>query len=227
MKILLVEDDQKLGVSIQKGLIEEGFNTEWITDGVEARERVFQEQWDIIILDVMLPGINGIQLCEMIRFKKNKTPIIMLSALGETDDKITALDKGADDYIVKPFHFKELVSRINALHRRFHQNHEEPNEILTCDTLTVDKSKNKIYRGSVSIQLSSKEYQLLCCLLEEKNKVVSRIRILESVWHTNKDTYTNIIDVYISYLRNKIDLPNEKKLIKTIKGRGYMITDSE
>ncbi|UII25540.1 response regulator transcription factor [Fulvivirga maritima] len=227
MKILLVEDDQKLGVSIQKGLIEEGFNTEWITDGVEARDRVFQEQWDMIILDVMLPGVNGIQLCEMIRFKKNKTPIIMLSALGETDDKITALDKGADDYIVKPFHFKELISRINALHRRFHQSHHEPNEILSCDNLQVDKSKNKIYRGNKLIQLSSKEYQLLCCLLEEKNKVVSRIRILESVWHTNQDTYTNIIDVYISYLRNKIDLPNEKKLIKTIKGRGYMITDSE
>ncbi len=227
MKILLVEDDQHLGASLSKGLLEEGFTTTWIKDGVEARELIFQQQWDLIIMDVMLPGLNGIQLCEMIRFKHIQTPVLMLSALGEADDKVVALDKGADDYMTKPFHFKELISRINALYRRSQNIQQTTSEILTCDTLVVDKAKNKITRGVTDVQLSAKEYLLLCCLLEEKDKVVSRTRILESVWNTNQDTYTNIIDVYISYLRNKIDLPNEKKLIKTIKGRGYMITDSE
>lgn len=227
MKILLVEDDQHLGGSLSKGLIEEGFLTTWIKDGIAARNLIFQQQWDVIVMDVMLPDINGIQLCEMIRFKNIPTPILMLSALGEPDDKVIALDKGADDYMTKPFHFKELISRINALYRRFNNINQPISEILSCDTLTVDKAKNKITRGNVDIQLSSKEYNLLCCLLENKENVVSRMRILENVWQTNLDTYTNIIDVYISYLRNKIDLPNEKKLIKTIKGRGYMISESE
>ncbi|SFU75401.1 DNA-binding response regulator, OmpR family, contains REC and winged-helix (wHTH) domain [Pustulibacterium marinum] len=227
MHILLIEDDAHLGASLSKGLLEEGFTTTWIKDGVVARELIFRHQWDIIIMDVMLPGLNGIQLCEMIRFKHIQTPVLMLSALGEADDKVAALDKGADDYMTKPFHFKELISRINALYRRSQNIQQTTSEILTCDTLVVDKAKNKITRGLTDVQLSAKEFFLLCCLLEEKDKVVSRTRILESVWNTNQDTYTNIIDVYISYLRNKIDLPNEKKLIKTIKGRGYMISDTE
>lgn len=227
MNILLVEDDKNLGSSLNKGLTEEGYTVNWIKNGTDARDFVIKSHWDLIIMDVMLPGLNGIQLCELIRFKQIKTPILMLSALGEVDDKIEALDKGADDYMSKPFHFKELISRINALHRRFNQNLPSESEILTCDTLTVDKTKHKITRSGINIQLSSKEFMLLCCLLENKDTVVTRIRILEHVWNTNQDTYTNIIDVYISYLRNKIDLPNELKIIKTIKGRGYMITDTE
>lgn len=227
MDILLIEDDINIGNSLTKGLTEEGFSTTWVKNGLDARDVIFNEKWDVIIMDIMLPGLTGIQLCEMVRFKKISTPILMLSALDEVDDKINALDKGADDYLSKPFNFKELISRINALHRRFHQKMPSESEILSCDTLLVNKTKNKITRSGVDIQLSSKEYMLLCCLLDEKDKVVSRTRILEQVWHTNLDTYTNIIDVYISYLRNKIDLPNEKKIIKTIKGRGYMITDSE
>lgn len=226
MKVLLVEDDIKLGTSIEKGLNEEGISTYRVTTGVAARDQIFNHNYDVIIMDVMLPDLNGIQLCEMVRFKNIATPILMLSALEQTEDKVLALDKGADDYMVKPFHFKELLSRINALHRRAYHTNIEQNEVLQCDTLTVHTAQNKITRSEVQIQLSSKEYKLLCCLLEEKNKVVSRTRILETVWDTQHDTYTNIIDVYISYLRNKIDLPNEKKIIKTVKGRGYMISDS-
>ena len=227
MKILLVEDDQNLGSSLNKGLLEEGYTVTWIKNGTDARDYVIKSHWDVIIMDVMLPGLNGIQLCEMIRFKQIRTPILMLSALDEADDKIEALDKGADDYMSKPFNFKELISRINALQRRSGLNLSSESEILTCDTLIVDKTKHKITRNAINIQLSSKEFALLCCLLEDKGKVVTRTRILEHVWNTNQDTYTNIIDVYISYLRNKIDLPNELKIIKTIKGRGYMITDAE
>lgn len=225
MKILLVEDNKRLRESLNKGLIEEGFMVQTEEDGFVARDLIFNKTWDLFIFDIMLPGLNGIELCELIRYKKIITPIIILSALGEPDDKIKALDKGADDYIVKPFHFKELISRIKALNRRT-TNYQQPiEENLFCLNLTLNYKANKVERNGKIIDLSQKEFLLLKTLLEHKNEVVTRQTILQNVWKTQQYTYTNVIDVYISYLRNKIDTKNETKLIHTIKGRGYMISD--
>ncbi len=226
MKILLVEDNKHLGESLCKGLLEEGFSVRLEQDGFKARDVIFQEDWDLFIFDIMLPGLSGIELCELIRFKKIITPIIILSALGEPEDKIKALDKGADDYLVKPFHFQELISRINALNRRTNNYQQQLQEDLFCDNLKLNYKAHKVERNGIIIELSQKEFLLLKTLLEHKNEVVSRQTILQNVWKTQQDTYTNVIDVYISYLRSKIDTEGETKLIHTVKGRGYMIAEN-
>jgi|SRR5690625_4891996 len=225
MKLLIVEDDKHLGQSLEKGLTEEGF---WVTverDGFEARDLILREAWDLFVFDLMLPGLTGIQLCELLRFKNIKTPVLMLSALSETEDKVKALDIGADDYMTKPFHFRELVSRIRALDRRNNQYTPTGNAILSCADLSLDFAKNRVERSGTRIELSSKEFKLLQTLLEDKYQVVHRSKILQKVWNTGQETYTNVIDVYISYLRNKVDVGYKQKLIHTIKGRGYMISD--
>lgn len=225
MKILIVEDDKNLVKSLEKGLVEEGFTIATESDGYKARDRALGEEWDLFIFDLMLPGLTGIQLCEIIRYKEIKTPVLMLSALSEADDKIKALDTGADDYMTKPFHFQELVSRIKALNRRNNLYINHKSSILSCADLSLDFAKNKVERAGEVIELSSKEFNLLKTLLEDKHKVVHRNKILHKVWNTRQDTYTNVIDVYISYLRSKIDAGHEPKLIHTIKGRGYILTD--
>lgn len=227
MKILVVEDDKNLVKSLEKGLSEEGFTVTTTMNGYEARDLALGEKWDLFIFDLMLPGLTGIQLCELIRFKNIKTPVLMLSALSETEDKIKALDTGADDYLTKPFHFQELVSRIKALNRRNKEYTISESPILTCADLTLDYAKNKVERDGKVIELSSKEFKLLQTLLEDKDQVVHRTKILQKVWNTGQQTYTNVIDVYISYLRSKIDAENAQKLIHTVKGRGYMISDQE
>ena len=226
MKILIVEDDARIGSFLQKGLEEAGYAVQLTADGFEARDLITTEPWDLFILDVMLPEIDGLQLAQLIRYKKIDTPVLMLSALGEADDKIKALDIGADDYLVKPVHFPELLSRIKALRRRY-ELHYANDQVLECSDLTVNIETNSIQRSGTDIQLSAKEFKLLVYLLENKNKIVTRTQILNTVWNTNMDTFTNVVDVYISYLRNKIDNNFPEKLIKTIKGRGYMITDNK
>ncbi|MNE68968.1 Transcriptional activator protein CzcR [compost metagenome] len=175
-------------------------------------------------MDIMLPGIDGIQLTKLIRFKKNHTPILVLSALDDADDKVAALDSGADDYLVKPFHFKELISRINALTRRTKFNYKEKEQVYICHNLKVNLDEHSVFQNENPIDLSPREYKLLLFLLENKNKVVSRTQILNAVWGINYDNNTNVVDVYISYLRNKID-ENEHKFIHTIKGTGYMLKE--
>jgi len=223
MKILVVEDDARISSFLQKGLQEEGYTVQLAHDGYEARDLIQAEGWDLFILDVMLPDIDGLQLAQIIRYKKIDTPVLMLSALGEAEDKIRALDLGADDYLVKPVHFPELLSRIKALRRRY-ELHYSKDQVMECGDLTVNADANTISRAGQDIRLSAKEFKLLVFLLENKNKIVTRTQILDTVWNTNMDTYTNVVDVYISYLRNKIDSNFEQKLIRTIKGRGYMIT---
>ncbi len=225
MKILVVEDDKNLVKSLQQGLTEEGYLVSTASNGFKARDKALAEDWDLFIFDLMLPGLTGIQLCELIRFKNIKTPILMLSALSETEDKIKALDIGADDYLTKPFHFRELVSRVKALIRRNKEYISDKSPVLTCGDLSLDYAKNKVERAGKNIELSSKEFKLLQTLLEDKDQVVNRNKILQKVWNTNQETYTNVIDVYISYLRSKIDAGYDKKLIHTIKGRGYMIAE--
>lgn len=174
-------------------------------------------------MDIMLPGIDGIQLTKMMRFKKIHTPILMLSALSDTDDKVNALDSGADDYLVKPFHFKELISRVNALTRRTKFNYDKVETLYTLGSLAINPEEHKVTENDVLIDLSPREYKLLLFLLENRNKVMSRTQILNAVWGINYDNNTNVVDVYISYLRNKIE--QNHKFIHTIKGTGYMLKE--
>ncbi|WP_221392743.1 response regulator transcription factor [Dyadobacter sp. NIV53] len=223
MKILVVEDDIRISSFLQKGLQEAGYTVQLASDGYQARDLIQSDNWDLFILDIMLPDIDGLQLAQIIRYKKIGTPVLMLSALGEAEDKIKALDIGADDYLVKPFHFPELLSRIKALRRRY-ELHYSKDRVMECGGLMVNVDANTISRSGQEILLSAKEFKLLVFLLENKNRIVTRTQILDIVWNTNMDTYTNVVDVYISYLRNKIDSNFSEKLIKTVKGRGYMIT---
>lgn len=224
MQLLLIEDDPRISGFIIKGLEENGYQVKHATTGEQARELLANGQWDVILMDIMLPGIDGIELTKMIRFKKNYTPILVLSALGETDDKIKALDSGADDYLTKPFHFDELLSRINALKRRtiFQSLHSDNSYV--CGPLRVKPDEHVVLQNELPIELSPREYKLLLYLIENKNKVLSRTQILDRVWGIQYDTNTNIVDVYISYLRSKID-ESQHKLLHTVKGTGYILKD--
>lgn len=224
MNILLIEDDKRISDFVIKGLEENGYSVSLAVTGEIAREMISENDWDIILMDIMLPGIDGIQLTKLIRFKKNHTPILVLSALDDADNKVSALDSGADDYLVKPFHFKELISRINALTRRTKFNYKEKEQVYICHNLKVNLDEHSVFQNENPIDLSPREYKLLLFLLENKNKVVSRTQILNAVWGINYDNNTNVVDVYISYLRNKID-ENQHKFIHTIKGTGYMLKE--
>ena len=224
MELLLIEDNKKISEFMVKGLEESGFSVTLVENGVDARRRLHEPGWNIILLDIMLPDIDGMELLQYIRYKKITTPVLVISALGDPDDKVKALSYGADDYLTKPFHFKELVARIYALDRRRKINYDLSKDILVCGELKMYVDDHKILKGDYEIILSILEFKLLKFLMENKNKVVTRTQILTSVWGINHDINTNIVDVYISYLRNKIDGEDEKdKIIETIKGRGYRI----
>jgi len=226
MELLVVEDNKRISEFLVKGLEESGFSVVLAENGSDARSLVSHKTWDLILLDIMLPDIDGIELLQYIRYKKIHTPVLVLSALGEPDDKVKALDYGADDYLTKPFHFKELIARINALTRRTKYNFETEDNVLSCDDLTLYIDKHKVERAGKEIKLTLQEFKLLQLLMENKNKVLTRTRILDNVWGINYDSNTNVVDVYISYLRNKID-SGENKLIETVKGRGYLIRTQE
>jgi len=223
MNVLLIEDDKRISEFIVKGLEENNFTVHLAETGEIARDLIQQDIWDIILMDIMLPGIDGIQLVKLMRFKKNHTPVLMLSALSDTDDKVTALDSGADDYLVKPFHFKELISRVNALTRRTKFNYDKVETLYKLGTLIINPEEHKVTENDTLIDLSPREYKLLLYLLENRNKVIPRTQILNAVWGINYDNNTNVVDVYISYLRNKIE--QNHKFIHTIKGTGYMLKE--
>lgn len=223
MNILLVEDNRRISEFIVKGLEENGFSVVLAEDGICARNLINERNWDLILLDLMLPDIDGMELLRYARFKKIYTPILVISALSELDDKIKALDIGADDYLPKPFHFKELIARINALVRRSRLNYEDSPETLQCDDLTLHLDQHRVERNGQDIKLTLQEFKLLQLLMENKNRVMSRSQILDNVWGIQYDSNTNIVDVYVSYLRNKIEMEGCNKLIETVKGRGYLI----
>lgn len=227
MELLLVEDNIRISEFMVKGLVESGFSVVLAENGTDARSLISQREWDLILLDIMLPDIDGIELLQYTRYKKINTPILVVSALGETADKVKALDYGADDYLAKPFHFKELIARINALIRRAKLSYNASSTVLECDDLKLYIDEHRIERGGNEIKLTLQEFKLLKILMENKNKVLPRSQILDSVWGINYDSNTNVVDVYISYLRNKIDIEGHTKLIETIKGRGYMIRTHE
>ena len=226
MNTLLIEDDSRISEFVVKGLEEQGYTVALATSGEAARDLLLTGEWDIILMDIMLPGIDGVQLIKMIRYKHNLTPILVLSALGDADDKVLALDSGADDYLVKPFHFRELLSRINALVRRTKFNHIGQSQTYTCGSLTVNIDDHTVKLNGSERELSPKEYKLLVYLLENRNKVRSRIQLLNAVWGIDYDRNTNIVDVYISYLRAKIEDAGQK-FIHTVKGTGYVLKEPQ
>lgn len=227
MELLLVEDNSRISEFIVKGLEENGFTVTLAENGIDARSLIGQKEWDLILLDIMLPDIDGIELLRYTRYKKNITPILVISALSEPDDKVKALDCGADDYLSKPFHFRELIARINALTRRAKLKYDDSLDILQCKDLKLYVDRHKVERAGKEINLTLQEFKLLKLLIENKNRVLSRTQIIDTVWGINYDTNTNVVDVYISYLRNKIDIEGYPKLIETIKRRGYVIRDED
>lgn len=222
MQILVVEDDKRISDFLIKGLEENGYLVTLCKSSEDVLQHFLSIQWDLIICDIMLPGIDGFQLVQTLRFKKIFVPILMLSALNSVQDKVSALDYGADDYITKPFHFDELLSRIKALTRRLNYKlEEEVSKILIFDALKIDLNQYKVFLNDVEIELSPREFKLLIYLVENHSKTVSRIQILNAVWGINFNNHTNVVDVYISYLRNKLEM-KDFKFIYTIKGVGYM-----
>ena len=224
MQILLVEDEPKIAAFIQKGLTENGYDISIALDGKEGMRMALQGDYDIMILDIMLPVISGLELCKKIREEGINTPVLMLTALGTIDDKVYGLQQGADDYLVKPFHFKELIARIQALTRRQYNPQASTNVIQLSD-LILDRSRKLVQRADKEISLTAKEYSLLEMFMQNSNHILSRAVIGEHVWGNDFDSSSNVIDVYINYLRNKIEKGFSSKLIHTIVGMGYIMKE--
>jgi two-component system copper resistance phosphate regulon response regulator CusR len=223
MKILLVEDEPLLASFIKKGVEEEGYELVIAYDGRMGKSMVFKEYYDIVILDVNLPYINGYELCKLIREENVEMPIIMLTALDSLSNKVEGFESGADDYLVKPFEFKELLMRIRAIAKR--NSTVKTGKILKVYDLQLNLDLKQVSRDGKRIDLSVREYSLLEHLLINKGRVVSRVDIAEKVWELNFDTNTNVIDVYVNYLRKKIDKGFSKKIIQTVVGMGYVIRE--
>lgn len=222
MRLLLIEDEEKLASSLKKALEAESYAVDVAHDGEKGYELAFGEEYDCIILDLKLPHMDGITIAKNLRIEGVKTPIIMLTARDTKQDKILGLDSGADDYIVKPFDFEELLARLRSIFRR---EKGEKQLLYSIDTLTLDPSSRVVSRSGKTIELSAKEYALLEYLMRNKGSIVSRQQIADHVWDIDLDPFSNVIDVYIGYLRSKIDRasPNDTPLIKTIKGLGYKL----
>jgi len=220
MRILVVEDEHKIANSIKKGLEQENFAVDVAYDGETGNDLALSEGYDVIILDLMLPGMNGIEVCKSMRAENNHTPILVLTAKGETEDKVMGLNAGADDYLAKPFAFSELVARIKALSRR-PTNSLSP--ILQIENLVLDTHNFTVFRDKKEINLTKTEFLLLEQLMRNMGKVLSKEKLINHVWNYEADVLPNTVEVYIGYLRKKIDKPFNKKLIKTIHGFGYKI----
>lgn len=225
--ILLVDDEPRIADTLSFGLTENGYSVAVAYDGQTGYDMFHQESFDLLVLDINLPGMNGYELCKRIRAENEKVPIIMLTALSTLDDKIEGYDAGADDYILKPFEFRELLMKIRVLLRRSLDTPQFSSNILRAGDLVMNLDTHEVARGTTPISLTSKESQLLEFLLRNKNKVVSRADIAISVWNIDFDTNTNIIDVYINYVRNKVDKPFSEKLIHTQVGLGYILKENQ
>jgi DNA-binding response OmpR family regulator len=223
-RILLIEDDKRMAALIRRGLEEQGYATFVATDGEAGKEFALSQPYDLLIIDIILPKINGLDLCRLLRENKPHIPVIMLTALGTTDDKVEGFDAGADDYLVKPFDFRELHARIKALLKRGKGAHEE--ECLRLADLEMNLLTKRVFRGNTEIGLTPKEFSLLEFMLRNQGRVLSREEIAAQVWGTSFDTGTNFIDVYINYLRKKVDKAFAEKLIHTRPGMGFILTAS-
>jgi heavy metal response regulator len=224
MKILVVEDEKKVASFIKRGLEEEKYEVVTIHDGEEGLNTASEKSFDLIILDVMLPKMDGVSIMKELRARKVLTPVLMLTAKNEVEDIVAGLDSGSDDYLTKPFAFAELLARVRALLRRSEL--DRGAEIRFSD-LRLDPVTHKVWRAEKVIDLTAKEYALLEYLVRNPNQVLTRNMIAEHVWDYTFDSFTNIIDVYVNYLRKKIDRDAEKKLIHTVRGVGYILREEE
>ena len=221
-KILIVEDEVNLAALVSKMLKEEGAFVDIAYDGVKGYELVNANKYDIMLLDRKLPGMGGLELCRKLRSEKNPITILMLTAMVTPDDIVDGLDTGADDYLTKPFNIKELQARIRSLLRRKNSVAIASPKLQIAD-LTMDRDLNTVHRGKQEISLTVTEYKLLEYLLLNQNKVISRTELLDNVWGIDFDLGTNVVDVYVNYLRKKIDKDYKYKVIQTVIGRGYML----
>lgn len=228
IKILLVEDEPKTVQSLKKGLEESNYTVDVAYDGEIALQLTNQNAYHLIVSDIIIPGINGLELCRQLRQKGVETPILMLTALSSTDDKLIGFDAGADDYLAKPFDFKEFLARVRALLKRYGhsiQIENQPLNLLKFADIEMDISSHSVHRAGQPINLTAKEFQLLEYLLRNHGKVISKTDIAEKIWEVEDDQSFNLIEVYVNYLRKKIDKNFDKKLIHTQFGVGYILRE--
>lgn len=224
MRVLLVEDEMRMAEALRRGLVAEGFNVDVANDGVDGLWRARENTYDVMVLDIMLPGMSGYRIVEALRAEAIWTPVLMLTAKDGEYDQTDAFDLGADDYLTKPFSFLILVARLRALIRRGAP--ERPVVLQTAD-LRLDPSRHKVTRAGIEIDLTPREFGLLQFLIRNSGHVVTKTQILEAVWDANYDGDPNILEVYISYLRRKVDQPFDRPLISTVRGIGYRLVADE
>ncbi len=224
MKILLVEDETEIGELIKNGLEKEGFVLDYCQDGDSGMESAMTRSYDAIVLDVMLPGRSGLEILKVIRAGHNNVPVIIITARGETEDRIEGLNLGADDYLPKPFFVEELIARLRAIWRR---SSETGMSVLSVGSLSANLMKREVMRLGVQIDMTPKEFSLLAFLMRAPGRVLTRTQILEQVWGYHFDPGTNLVDVYIRRLRSKIDIEGEVPLIETLRGVGYRMQDPD
>ena len=224
MKVLVVEDEKKMAAFLERGLKEHDFAVSVCRRGDEALTAILETALDAVILDVMLPGLDGLSLVRRLRQRGNATPVLMLSARGEVDERVEGLEAGADDYLAKPFAIKEVVARVRALGRR---QPEARATVLKIGDLTMDFTQHEVRRGSDRIDLAAREYKMLEVLLRNAGRVCGRALLLEQVWDFNFDPGSNLVDVYIRRLREKIDAGREAKLLHTVRGSGYVLKEDK
>ncbi len=218
-KILIVEDEKNISSFVKMELEFEGYITQVIEDGKQGLYEALNKDYDLILLDLMLPSLNGIEICRRLKKEKN-TPIIMLSAKDSVMDKVSGLQMGADDYVSKPFAIEELLARIQVVFRR---DNNSNSKILNFKDLSINIDSRVVKKGDEELNLTNKEYELLLYLMENKEKVISRFSLLESVWGYNYETETNVVDVYVRHLRNKLDTEDKEEYIKTVRSIGYIM----
>ncbi len=221
MRVLLVEDEPGIRQTMHRVFEREGYRVDEAEDGPSGLSQAVTGEHDVVVLDVLLPGLDGIQVCKAIRAAGVKTPVLMLTALSDIDDRVTGLDSGADDYLGKPFAFKELLARVRALSRRPASDSAEPK--LNYDDLEVDLLRHSARRGDRRIELTTTEFKLLEFLARNATHVLSRSRILDEVWGFDYDGESNVVDTYVHYLRRKVDAGEERQLIRTVRGYGYAL----
>lgn len=222
MRILVVEDERKIAAYVKRGLEEQGYAVDTVFTGREGLDWAEATSYDVIVLDILLPELDGLSVCRELRRRGLRTPILMLTARDAVDDRVTGLDAGADDYLVKPFALKELLARLRALTRRAVDQPKSP--VLQVADLTLDTLTHRVRRAEKLVELTSKEYAVLECLMREPERVLTRTQIAEHVWNYDVYNQSNVVDVYIRNLRRKIDDPYELKLIHTVRGAGYRLS---
>lgn len=220
MNLLLVEDETRIADFVRRGLAAEGWSVTHAGDGETALELLRQDRFDVVVLDVMLPGLSGIEVCRRMRAGRNSTPVLMLTAMGDVEDRIEGLRRGADDYLPKPFDFDELLARLDALHRRSTE-YTAPADRLSCGEIHFDLAARRVVAGDRAVELTKRERDVLLHFLRNPNRLISRERLLNAVWGLTEDPMTNVVDVHVARLRKK--LGPEGSALRTVRGEGYIL----